>query len=99
MQELRSGEESRARVNVWHICQVGTERVTGGMYSCIEGSTIVTLSHLGFHKGEAQRVYTPIREIASCEKGERKVKPPLTIASRGFIEEKHESSTHELANF
>jgi hypothetical protein len=25
-------------VNAWNICQVGTARVTGGMYSCIEGS-------------------------------------------------------------
>jgi hypothetical protein len=31
--------EPRARVNAWHICQVGTARVTGGVYSCIEGST------------------------------------------------------------
>jgi hypothetical protein len=85
VQELRSGEELRAHVNAWHICQVGTARVTGGMYSCIEGSTIVSLSHLGFCKGEVQRVYTPIREIVSCEKGERKVKPPLTIAYWGFV--------------
>jgi hypothetical protein len=25
-------------VNVWHICQVGTARVIGGVYSRIEGS-------------------------------------------------------------
>jgi hypothetical protein len=86
-------------VNVCHMCQVGTARVIGGVYSHSEGSTIVTLSHLGFHKGEEQRVYTPIPEIAICEKGERKVKALLTIASQGFIEEKHKISMPELVNF
>jgi hypothetical protein len=33
--------ESRARVNAWHICQVGTTRVIGGVSSSIGESNLV----------------------------------------------------------
>jgi hypothetical protein len=45
------------------------------------------------HEIGARRLEAPTREVASCEKYEKEVKPLLTFASRDFGEEEHESST------
>jgi hypothetical protein len=85
-------------VNAWHIYQVGTARVTSGVYSRIEGSTIVTLSHLRISKrGSTKGLHSNSRDC-KLRKGQKEIKPPLTIASWGFIEEEQKSSMPELAN-
>jgi hypothetical protein len=59
-------------VNAWHICQVGTARVIGGMYSRIEGSThSYPITFQDFEKEEYQGSTLQLARfrVARCVKG------------------------------
>jgi hypothetical protein len=94
--------EPRARVNAWHICQVGTARVTGGMYSRIEGSThSFPIASQDFAKEKSTKrksnhrlsLNTSTREIASCEKCSKGSQPsPLRVSQGESAKVRHSNS-------
>jgi hypothetical protein len=86
VQELQSGEEPRARVNAWHICQVGTTRVTDGVDSCLEGLTyIYPIVFQDFTKGKHKWSTLQLVRFQVVKNVKGKSKPPLTNASRDFV--------------
>jgi hypothetical protein len=90
--------ESRARVNVWHICQVGTARVTGGVYSSIEGSTHSSpITSRDFAKEKHEGSTLQLARMRVARSAQRGVNHCLSEFPEGRVP-KFNTPTHEVAS-
>jgi hypothetical protein len=84
-------------VDAWYIRQVGTTRVTGGMYSCIEGSThSFPIASQDFTKEEHEDSTLQLARLRVARGIQREVNYHVSRFHKGRAP-RFDTPTHEVA--